>query len=117
MFEELKLILDSLGDLSGVALWVVGGFLAYKIIVYGATTGSLFVLTKLLIERLFDYLKGDPDQPKVVGLKKGIVERLCITHDGTHEDLIVELRRLASTAYIHSGDVAWLRKQIDKRES
>lgn len=28
MIEELKMILDAIGDLSGVAIWVVVGFLA-----------------------------------------------------------------------------------------
>jgi hypothetical protein len=115
VIEELQLVLDSIGDISGVALWVVIGFLVYKIIIWSSTTGAVFVLTKLFIERLFTWLTPPPGQPRITGLSKGMIERLCITSDGTHEDLIVELRRLGITKYIHSQDVDWLREQINKR--
>lgn len=49
MIEEIKLVLDSIGDLSGVALWVVGFFLVFKLVVYLSTTGAVVYLVKLAI--------------------------------------------------------------------
>ena len=49
MIEEIKLVLDSIGDLSGVALWVVGFFLVFKLVVYLSTTGAIVYLVKMAI--------------------------------------------------------------------
>lgn len=120
MIEELKFILDAIGDLSGIALWVVGGFIAYQLIMYLATTGAVVVLVRLAIERLHSWATA-PRQPKIREFGD-FVCRICITCDGTDVRVANLLRRLVGkgvgipTSYLHAESADWLEEAINEKE-
>jgi hypothetical protein len=120
MIEELKLILDAIGDLTGVALWVVAGFLAFKLITYLATTGAVVILVRLGIVKAHDIFSRMSGRVKVVRVRSSARD-ICIRHDGTDDRLIAVLHRLrrrpgsSATGFLHSSDVDWLSDAVAEK--
>lgn len=101
--EELKILIDMVAHLPQMALWVLIGFLGYKLAVLGSIYGTL----RLLIVKLHDWLTG----PKRVEMTLG---DLPINPD-VHAALMTEIRRLRhATCYIHMSGVQRLRKALDE---
>ena len=116
--EELKLLINMVEKLPALAVWVIVIFFAYKVVVVGSVYGIIRFVVKAVVQ--------------IVGKRReevelyGLLEDECITHDGTHLALIIQLRRLkgihlriqglqpSSGAYIHTPDVEWLKSAIDK---
>lgn len=101
-----------------LTVWVLVGFLVYKL----AVVGSIYGVIRLGIERLFAYLhvKACPPPPEPNQIRAKI-DSLCIT--GAADDLIAQLRRVAgkgtglnSSTYIHAASVAWLAQAINDKE-
>lgn len=99
--EELKLLVEMVAGLPTMTVWVLAGYLAYKL----AIVGSIYGVIRLAINRLYDY-KARPTEAihKVSG--KAINEDVLY-------DLQVQIARLGTGAYIHSSDVFKLRKALD----
>ncbi len=103
MIEELKLLLDQMKNVPDVALWILGGFMAYKLITYLSATGAIIVVIKLLCKTLIDFR----DKPRTVTYGRLFMEESVETE---FQDLIRSIRR---TGYVHSSDVNELRKAWD----
>lgn len=111
MIEELKLVLDSIGDLTGVALWVVGFFIVFKLVVYLSTTGAIVYLVKLAIVKGHDFLTKDQ-------IIKHKFEGHFIDDGVAAEfgDLLNECKT-STGVYIHSSDIRILKKALTKLKS
>ena len=124
MLEELTLILESIGDLTGIALWIVGAFISYKLIVYLSTAGAAVFVCKLLIERLYSWAT-TPKQPTPPTLDpfNNEVTHICISSDGTYTKVKELLQRVAGkrtgidSNYIHRCSAEWLQEAIDEKEN
>ena len=100
--EELKILVEMVASLPQMAIWVLVAFWFYKVVVIG----SIFGVIRLAIIKIHDWLT----RPKVVNHKLG--ERLAIDEE-TLLALHAQISRIASTNYIHMGDVNKLREAID----
>ena len=97
--EELKLLIEMVSHLPTLTVWVLAGYLAYKI----AVIGSIYGVIKLMIQRLYEW-KTHPAQFKV---------STRIIDAQTAEALQVQIARIGSTSYIHMSDVQALREALD----
>lgn len=106
MIEELKLILDTIGDLSDIALWVIGAFILFKLVTYMATTGAIVYVIKLIVSKGHDILTRER---KV----KYYLSDFCI---GDGSEIIDALKRCRSSSlnYLHNDDISWIVKTLDK---
>ena len=98
--DELKLLIDMVKDLPTLAVWVLVGFLGYKLVVIG----SVFGVVRLLIIKVHDLFDG---MSRRVG---------TLTTDSSVADAIWhELVRLRGDGhlFIHMDDVVLLRNALD----
>lgn len=104
--DELKLLIDLVSNLPAMAVWVLVGFYAYKVMVIG----SIYGLIRFTILKVHDWLVA----PKQVELKLAgmtISETVLLS-------LAAQLQRLSTkTGYLHASDVAALAQAIDKIEA
>lgn len=114
--EELKLLVDMVAHLPQMALWVLLGFLVYKL----AVVGSIYGVVKFVAQHLFDWLcekKARPIETKEV---RYMLDGLCIT--GQLDMLISQLTRIGGkgtniqSTYIHNCSINWLREAINDKE-
>ena len=114
MIEELKLVLETIGDLGTSAVWLAIGFIGFKLIMYLSTTGAVVYLIKMSIEKLHNYLTS----PSVVDDVK--IKRMVI-NGSVYSGIIrcledVRARRESNgSEYFHSSDVEWLKKAIEEK--
>lgn len=102
--EELKLLIEMVAGLPAMAMWVLVGFFAYKVVVIG----SIYGLIRYVTGQLFDWLKSKP------GNATTQIDDICIT--GAKSELIAQIHRLrAHSSYVHISDVGWLRQAIDDK--
>ena len=112
--EELKLLIGMVANLPQMALWVLCGFLAYKL----AVIGSIYGVIRFTVEKLHDYLVKRRTEYKEV---RTLVDGMCI--DAAVEPLMAQLHRLKgrktgiASSYIHRSSVDWLREAIDEKEA
>lgn len=132
--EELKTILNVIKDLPDTALWVLGGYLLWKMFIAGSIVGSIYSAYKLTVEKLHDYKSQAFDIEKRV--RKQIEDEygsvdMFGTIDGitisTHTDQLIRqikrLRRISDKGdegasayeYIHLSDIRWLESAIDEK--
>ena len=102
--DELKLLIDMVANLPTLAVWVLVGYLVYKV----AVVGSMYGVIRLLIIKAHDAMS-KPRQVQV-DFMVGTTSIDSVTAAG----LRAQIMRLSSTGnYIHSSDVEKLRKAID----
>lgn len=99
--EELKLLIEMVTNLPSLTVWVLAGYLAYKVTV----VGSLYGLLRLLIMKLYDW-SVTPKVTKFVTGAKYIDEDTAVA-------LSAQISRISGTSYIHMNDVEKLKKAID----
>lgn len=97
--EELKLLIEAVAGLPTITLWVLVGYLIYKL----AVIGSMYGVIRYGIAKFVEW-KTVPRQFKV-GTQ-------CINED-VEQALQVQLARLMSSIYIHSDGVLKLKTAID----
>lgn len=104
MVEGLKILVGMLGDVTGLAAWLVGAFVVYKLIIYLSGVGAVVLLTRLAIERLYGWLTHPKaDDPVVIRFN---LDDICISIDGTAEKLRGLLKsRIRTSKYLHGCDV------------
>lgn len=113
--EELKLLIEAVAGLPTLTLWVLVGFLIYKL----AMIGSVYGVIRFGIEKFVEW-KTTPKHELIQSTH--LVKNMSITSDGTFDDLLVQLSRLVGkgvgieTKYIHSQTVDWLREAITEKE-
>lgn len=101
--DELKVLIEMLAGLPHTVLWVLVGYLIYKLVLLGSIYGVL----RLLIEKAHDWLT----RPKVV---QWDLEGISID-PGVGRELMFQLRRLGGVGlkYLHASDVQRLRTAVD----
>lgn len=128
MIEELKAILDLLGDVSGIALYVFISWLIFKLVIMLSTTGSVVYLTKLGFDKLvlvianrYDSLIKLDEVKKQKIITDVDIQGLCITSDGTYHHVVESLKLVKQHvntiggSYLHSEGAVWLRQAIEEK--
>lgn len=99
--EELKVIIDMIAGLPQIALWVLVGFWAYKVIVVGSIYGTI----RFVAQKIFEIFT----KPKTMDLAG-----ICMNKEVANF-LAGQVSRIASTNYIHHSDVVWLADAITEK--
>lgn len=113
--EELKLLIDLVANLPAMALWVLVGFFAYKVVIIG----SIYGVIRFVAGRLFDWLQQRKAREVEYKEIRPMLEGMCIKAET--DRLIAQLNRLRGKGlniesdYIHSQSVDWLRDAIDQK--
>lgn len=108
--EELKLLIEMVANLPAMAMWVLVGFFAYKVIIIG----SIYGLIRFIAERLFLWAT-KPELKEIRPALDGM------TISGNLEALVAQLHRVRGrrtsikSEYIHGCSVDWLREAIDAK--
>ncbi len=100
--DELKLLIDMVANLPTLMVWVLVGYLVYKV----AVIGSIYGVIRLLIVKVHDW-KTAPRTFKIGG--KPI-------NSDVAEELNAQILRLGSASmynYYHSSDVQKLKQALD----
>ncbi|RKZ79104.1 MAG: hypothetical protein DRQ35_04825 [Gammaproteobacteria bacterium] len=124
MIEELKAILELLGDVSQIGGWVLGGWLTFKVIILLSTTGAIVFISTLGIKSLRQVISEWISSSEVKSgrgekVKDMEIKGICITADGTYEHVVESLKIMrshvntASGSYIHHDGADWLRRAIN----
>lgn len=112
--EELKLLIEMVAKLPNTALYVLLGYLVYKL----AIVGSIFGLIRFAIEKAHNYLV-TPKHKLTQENRTTLVQSLVIKDD--FDRLLAQLHRVAGrglnfpSEYIHHQSVDWLREAIDDK--
>jgi hypothetical protein len=137
MIDELKALLDALANTPNMALYGLGLFITWKLVVYLSTAGSIVYVLKLAINKWHDYkhavveyqardaaaaaeaAANPPDLP----LQEYTFGGRLLGGDETKDELSNLLYRVAShrstgvlastRQYVHTQDVSWMRKAIE----
>ena len=115
MIEELKTLLDMVAELPTMALWLLGGFFLFKLIVYLSTTGAIVYGLKLLFDTVITCWKTERPPRKFqqsVKLDDEVID------DVTKERFLTFLKRCKKTTgiYLHNTDLRWLEEAVRDKE-
>ena len=97
--DELKLLIEAVAGLPTITVWILLGYLLYKLCVLGSVYGVI----RYAIEKFVEW-RSVPKIFKIAGN--------AINEDVAYQ-LEVQISRLVSTSYIHSSDVIKLKKALD----
>lgn len=102
--EELKMLIEMVANLPQLVIWVLVGYLVYKV----AVIGSIYGVIRLAIVKLHDW-KVQPKKLQIAG--KPISEEVA-------NDMNIQLARLVGMHnYWHGTQVQLLKKVIDTMEA
>ena len=111
--DELKALIELVAKLPTLTVWVLLGYLVYKLAVVGSTYGVI----RLALIRLFDWLQQRKAREVEYKEIRPMLDGVCIR---AHSDkLIAQLHRLRGkglsieSSYIHEQSIDWLREAID----
>lgn len=109
--EELKMLVEMVAKLPNAALWVLAGYLVYKL----AVIGSWFGLARFFIDKLHSWLT----KPKYEMVEAKVLLNGHVI-SGTMPELLSQIerikgRRSTSSVYVFDRDVDWLREAIDDK--
>lgn len=113
--DELKLLIEMVANLPTLAIWVLVGYLAYRIVI----VGSIYGVLRFFIEKLFDWLKAQKQREVEYKEIRPMLDGMCVK--AATDTLIAQIHRLRGRGlgidsnYIHSQSVDWLRDAIDKK--
>ena len=117
LIQDLKILIEAVEGMAGAALYLVVGFILYKLIVFGSTTGAVVFILKLLITKLHSVITS----PKIVIHERAIqLDDHIITHtsDDNAERLLEVIRRvktLKNTEYLHKSGVDFIIHAIEDK--
>jgi len=111
--DELKLLIEMVSNLPSLAVWVLVGYLVYKVVVIG----SIYGLARFGIDKLHDWLT--KRKTEYVRVETQVLLDGFVISD-TKERLMAQLRRAAAAQkyksdYIHDFTVDWLSAAIDDK--
>lgn len=113
--EELgKALINALKDAPHLALSALVIFYGFKV----AVVGSIYGVIRFCVDRVCKVLETRKTEYKEI---RPIINGMCITSDGTSDELIAQLQRLRglrtgiSSNYIHKCGVQWLQEAIDEK--
>lgn len=103
--EELKLLVEMVANLPTLTVWVLVGYLVYKLAVVGSTFGVI----RLVIVKAHDWAV-KPRQAKLGAFT---------ISEEVHQRLVQQIIRIqrGSSTFFHSSDLERLREAIDAFES
>jgi len=102
--DELKLLIEMVANLPSLAVWVLVGYLIYKV----AIVGSVYGVIRLAIIKVHDWKV----KPVEVRMKLGAQP----LGEGAIEALNAQIARLAGpSGYIHMSDIQKLREALDAK--
>ena len=103
--DELKLLIELVGQLPTMTLWVLAGFWAYKVIV----VGSIYGLIKFCVEKAYSYaIKPKTDFVQIEYKFRNAVMASPAVLDG----FILEIVGLVNHSALDQEHVLWLRDAI-----
>lgn len=118
MVEELQALLTTLAEIPNAALWAVGIFFGYKLVVFMASTGAVLMGIRYILDAVRHHIDRKTEvavTPKTMKIGSNFI----------NEDLEIEARGLVSlcakgqSTYIHKSDIEWakatLRREGKKR--
>lgn len=102
--DELKLLIEMVANLPTLAVWVLVGYLVYKV----AVVGSIYGVIRLLIVKGHDWAT----KPKTVALTIGAKP----IDESTAAALNAQIARVCGNGlYYHMSDVQKLREALDAK--
>ena len=113
--EELKSLIQMINGLPNAAIWVLGGYLFFKL----AIIGSVYQVIALFITKAHDYLVTKKAREVEYKEIRPMLDGMCIK--AATEALVSQIHRLRgkgtgiSSDYIHAQGVEWLRQAIDDK--
>lgn len=115
--EELQLFIDMVKELPETALFVLAGYLFFKL----SLVGSVYGVIRLFIVKLHDVLvfRKNPLPEVVEKDYRNCIDQMTIR--GEADFLIAQIGRIrginsgSSREYIHARDVVWLQHAIDEK--
>lgn len=110
MYEELKMLLELLGNLGQYAAWVAVAYIIYKL----ALTASYVLLAKYLITKVYEWAINLKERPIVNKIQMG--DYLMDDVNGNRLFNVLLKLRGDGLRYIHAEDIAWLEKVIADRD-
>ena len=110
--EELKLLTDILKDVPNSIIWIIGFYFMLKLVY----VGSLYGVLKLFINKCHEWAMAKKGEGKKIIVEKSEIERISITHDGTYDKILGQLKRIRSSNYIHQRGADTLRQALDEYE-
>lgn len=103
--EELKDLIHAIAGLPTLTIWILTGYLIYKL----AVVGSMYGVIRYGIQKFVEWRTSPVTLQFKVGTK--------IIDEATAEQLQVQISRIASySGYIHSSDVTKMRNALDAME-
>lgn len=113
--EELKMLVEMVAHLPAMAMWVLVGFFAYKVVVIGSVYGVIRFVTA----QLFGWLTLRNSGAIGASDVRKLMDEFCVR--GAVEPLMTQLKRLRGvnvafdSKYIHESSVNWLRQAIEEK--
>ena len=113
--EELKLLVEMVANLPGMALWVIALFFFYKLFI----VGSIYGVIRLGINQLHSWLVTRKAREVEYKEIRPMLDGMCIKAET--DSFIAQLHRLrgkgvsCGNSYIHKQSVEWLRQAIDAK--
>ena len=104
--EELKLLIEMVSNLPQMALWVLAGFWAYKVIV----VGSIYGLIRFITLHAYKVISSNRITNKISRLDDITIGK------NTVPLLIAELKRIPLGMFIREEHVKWLAEAIDEKK-
>ena len=122
--EELKLLIESIAGLPDLAIWVVGMYFFFKLMI----VGSIFGVVRLITLKVWDWAKTKKESKlvtiettrDVIELKQMNFTNECITDVEPDvvklfKEMIVFMQKDGySNSYVHKSDIMKLRRFWDK---
>lgn len=141
MIDALKELITLVQNLPGMALWILGGFLFYKLFIAGSIVAAIVKITTMIVSKYHDAYTKKLDIEKHTKDHVNIQEQvnsLCIQSDGSGDRMLSLLRNLRWQLddrdkkikshhidptkkslfvrnYLHRDDVDWLERAIHER--
>lgn len=97
MVDELKFLLDQIKDVPSVALWMIGGFLFYKLVAYLSTTGAIIYIVRLLCNLAIEW----QTKPRPAKFKKMLFDDLA---EQALVDLLLAIKS-PGASWVHSVNI------------
>lgn len=81
MMDDIKILVDAVAQMEGGALYVLFGFLFYKLVTFGSITAATLVLGKLFLNKTHDWLI---TKKTVINTQELKLDNKIISDDGNY---------------------------------